>query len=62
LQFVLDNPAAGLRDDGVPAIGELGEQRRFAAAGTSGDYDKSFADGVCGLSAAVGHLIYLYMS
>jgi hypothetical protein len=41
---------------------ELGQQPRLPSAGTSGDYDKSFADGVCGLSAAVGHLIYLYMS
>jgi hypothetical protein len=56
LQFLLDNPAAGLLYDGVPTAAELGEQRRFASARTSGDHDKWFARGVRRGSAAVRHL------
>src|ERR1700758_2703365 len=61
LQFVSDDPAAWFRHDRIPALAELGQQRRLPSAGTSGDHDKSFADGVCGFSAAVGHLMYLCM-
>ena len=56
MQFALDNPATGLRYDGVPAMGELGEQRRFSAAGTSGDHNKSFAGNARRRSALVCHL------
>jgi hypothetical protein len=57
LQLVLNNPAAGLLHHGVPTTAELGEQRRFAPSGTSGDHDKSLAKGPRRRSAAVGHLV-----
>ncbi len=56
MQFSLDNPAAGLLDDGVPTMAELGEQRRLASAGTSGDHDKPFAGSARRGSAAIRHL------
>jgi hypothetical protein len=44
LSFVLNDPAAGFLHDGVPPMAELGKQRRFAAAPTSRDHDKSFTE------------------
>jgi hypothetical protein len=59
LQLLLDNPAAWFSHDSVATPAELGQQRRLPSARTSGDHDKSFAEGARHWSAAVGHLIYL---
>jgi hypothetical protein len=61
LQFLLDNPAAGLLHDNVPAMAQLGEQRRFAAARTSGDHHESFAEGAPRGCAAVCHLAAVFV-
>ena len=57
MQLVLNNPATGLLHHGVPTMAQLGEQRRFASAGTSGDHDKSFTGRAHRGSVAVSHLV-----